>query len=210
MRPHYVAALLLYPLASIWAQSTDKPAAAPNPAELEAVVETDMGTIRMEFLPDKAPNHVEQFIRLSKEGYYDNSGFFRVGPGHIDGGDPNIKDPKAERKTWGTGGMDMLKPEFNDTEFERGVVATFHAFKHGDGAQFFILVSNQPLLNKAFTAFARVTAGLDVVDKISKAPAAENGITNEPVRIKKITIQKKTTSASSMSADGSKKAAVKE
>jgi cyclophilin family peptidyl-prolyl cis-trans isomerase len=208
MRAQSVAALLLYPLAAAWAQPAAKPASyldevtkayagdqaatAPNPAnDLIAVIQTDLGTFKMEFAPDKAPKHVEQFIKLSKEGYYDGTGFFRVGKGHIDGGDPNTKDPKAERKSWGSGGMDLLAPEFNDMKFDRGTVATFHAFKHGDGAQFFILVSPQPLLERAFTGFGRVTEGLDVIDKISQAPAAENGITDNLVRIIKVTIEKK-------------------
>ena len=200
MRAHSMAALLIFPLAAAWAQPAAKPASAesekeataPNPDnDLIAVVQTELGTFRMEFAPDKAPKHVEQFIKLSKEGFYDGTGFFRVGRGHIDGGDPNTKDPKAEKKTWGSGGMDLLSPEFNDMKFDRGTVATFHAFKHGDGAQFFILVTPQPLLERAFTAFARVIDGFDVIDKISQAPAAENGITDTPVRIIKITFEKK-------------------
>jgi peptidyl-prolyl cis-trans isomerase B (cyclophilin B) len=230
MRAQSVAALLLYPLAAAWAQpaakpasyldevtqaykgsaaSSDKAATAPNPAnDMVAVIQTELGTFRMEFAPDKAPKHVEQFIKLSQEGFYDGTGFFRVGKGHIDGGDPNTKDPKAEKKTWGSGGMDMLSPEFNDMKFDRGVVATFHAFKHGDGAQFFILVTPQPLLERAFTAFGRVTEGMDVIDKISQAPAAENGITDSPVRILKITIEKKKGSETKKVLDGEKKVAV--
>lgn len=207
MRPHYVAALLLCPLAAAWAQSAEKPAVEEDMTGLVAVVETQLGTFKIEFAPDKAPRHVAQFVKLSRESYYDGSGFFRVGRGHIDGGDPNLKDPKMERKTWGSGGMDLISPEFSDMKFERGTVATFHAFKHGDGSQFFICVTPQPLLEHAFSAFGRVIEGMDVVDKISQAPAAENGITDEPVRIIKVTIQKKgTTETKTMG--GEKKVAV--
>src|SRR3954463_12617871 len=81
----------------------------PSPSDLEAVVTTELGTFRFEFAPDEAPAHVEQFIRLAREGYYDGSAFFRVFPnGLIQGGDPLLKDPKTQRVLWGTGGLNML------------------------------------------------------------------------------------------------------
>ena len=64
-------ALMFLPFTAAFSQS---------PAELEAVVTTDLGSFRFEFAPDKAPKHVDQFIRLARQGYYDGSAFHRVVP----------------------------------------------------------------------------------------------------------------------------------
>src|ERR1700729_1356936 len=111
---------LLVPLFLLPAAAFSQP-----PAELEAVVTTDLGTFRFEFAPDKAPKHVEQFIRLAREGYYDGSAFHRVVlNGIIQGGDPLLKNPSTPRNLWGTGGLNMLASEFNDMQHLRGVVST--------------------------------------------------------------------------------------
>src|ERR1700743_3062161 len=95
---------------------------AQPPADLEAVVTTSMGTFRFEFAPDKAPKHVDQFIRLAREHYYDGRAFFRViANGIIQGGDPLLKDPKTARNLWGSGGLSMLAGEYSDMKHERGV-----------------------------------------------------------------------------------------
>ena len=70
---------------------------------------TDLGTFRFEFAADKAPKHVEQFLTLARQGYYDGSAFFRVvANGIIQGGDPLLKNPKTPRNLWGTGGLNLL------------------------------------------------------------------------------------------------------
>src|ERR1700744_1275570 len=90
------------------------------PADLEAVVTTDLGPFRFEFAPDKAPKHVEQFIRLARDGYYDGSAFHRVVMnGIIQGGDPLLKNPGTPRNLWGTGGLNMLPAELSDMKHER-------------------------------------------------------------------------------------------
>jgi cyclophilin family peptidyl-prolyl cis-trans isomerase len=165
-------------------------------ADLEAVVETDLGTFRFEFAPDKAPKHVEQFLKLTRSGYYDGSAFFRVvANGIIQGGDPLLKNPKSARNLWGSGGLNLLAGEYSDLKHERGVVSTVRIpGKEGsDGAQFFVCVSNQPALDGKFSAFGRVTEGIEVVDKISQVPADANQVTVKPVRILKITLDKKKT-----------------
>jgi len=81
----------------------------PPATELEAVVTTDAGSFRFEFAPDKAPKHVEQFIRLARQGYYDGSAFHRVIlNGIIQGGDPLLKNPNTARTLWGSGGLNLL------------------------------------------------------------------------------------------------------
>jgi cyclophilin family peptidyl-prolyl cis-trans isomerase len=184
MRNFWLAALLLCPAA--WGQ---------NPAsDLEAVVTTEMGSFRFEFAPDKAPKHVEQFLKLARQGYYDGSAFHRVvANGIIQGGDPLLKDPKTARALWGSGGLNLLPGEISDMKHERGVVSTVRIPNkaNSDGAQFFVCVSPQAILDGQFSAFGRVTEGMDVVERISQVPAGENGITTKPVRILKVTIEKK-------------------
>lgn len=164
------------------------------PNEVEAVVVTDAGTFRMEFAPDKAPRHVEQFLKLARQGYYDGSAFFRVVlNGIIQGGDPLLKNPKTARTLWGTGGLSLLASEFSDMKHERGVVSTIRIPNKpdSDGAQFFVCVSPQAALDGQYSAFGRVTEGMDVVEKISQTQVDSTGLAERPVRIQKVTIEKK-------------------
>lgn len=168
-------------------------AQTPSP-EVEAVVATDAGTFRFEFAPEKAPKHVEQFLRLARSGYYDGSAFHRAIPGGmIQGGDPLLKDPKTPKSLWGTGGLNLLPSEFSDMKHGQGVVSGVRIPDkvNSDGSQFFICIAPQPALDGQYSAFGRVTEGLDVVDRISRVPSGENGLTDKPVRILKITIEPK-------------------
>src|SRR5580698_5258070 len=167
---------------------------SPPPSDLEAVVNTDLGTFRFEFLPDKAPKHVDQFIRLARQGYYDGSAFFRIfANGLIQGGDPLLKDPKTPRNLWGTGGLSMLASEFSDIKHERGVVSTVSIPNKpdSDGSQFFVCVVPQPVLDGHYSAFGSVTEGMDVVERISRVTADKDGIVDAPVRIVSVTIEPK-------------------
>lgn len=167
---------------------------ASSAAELEAVVSTDLGTFRFEFAPDKAPKHVQQFVTLARQGYYDGSAFFRVvANGIIQGGDPLLKNAKTPRNQWGSGGLNLLAGETSDLKHERGVVSTVRIPNKpdSDGAQFFVCLFPQPALDGQFSAFGRVTEGMDVVEKISQVPAGSDGMTEKPVRILKVTLEKK-------------------
>jgi cyclophilin family peptidyl-prolyl cis-trans isomerase len=186
MRSLLLFAILIYP-AVIWPQ-------APAASELEAVVTTELGSFRFEFAPDKAPKHVEHFLKLARQGYYDGSAFHRVvANGIAQGGDPLLKNPKTPKGLWGTGGLNLLASEFSDLKHERGVVSTVRIPNkpNSDGSQFFVCVSPQPSLDGQFSAFGRVTEGMDVVEKISQTPADANGVTGKPVRILKVAIEKK-------------------
>ncbi len=161
---------------------------------MEAVVETDLGSFRFEFAPDKAPKHVEHFLKLARQGYYDGGAFHRViANGIIQGGDPLLKNPKTPKNLWGTGGLNLLPGETSDLKHERGVVSTVRIPNKpdSDGSQFFVCVFPQPPLDGQFSAFGRVTEGMEVVEKISQVPAGANGFTDQPVRIRKVTIEPK-------------------
>lgn len=172
-----------------------QPAASQSTAsETEAVVSTELGTFRFEFAPEKAPKHVEQFLRLARQGYYDGSAFHRaILNGVVQGGDPLLKDPKTPRNLWGTGGLSLLASEFSDMKHDRGVVSTVRIENraNSDGAQFFVCVVPQPGLDGQYSAFGRVTEGMDVVEKISQSPLGANNFLEKPVRILKVTIEKK-------------------
>jgi cyclophilin family peptidyl-prolyl cis-trans isomerase len=176
------------------------PGAEPPPislaeaAKLEAVITTDLGIIRFEFLPDKAPKHVQSFIKHAKSSFYDGSAFHRViTRGIIQGGDPLLKDPKTPRARWGTGALSQLPDEFNDVKHVRGVVSAVRipGKANSGGAQFFICASSQSALDGQFSAFGRVTEGIEVVDQISLVEADAEQKTAAPVRILSVKIEPK-------------------
>ena len=156
---------------------------APN---AHAVIETKHGEIEIELLPEKAPGHVKNFLDLARKGFYDGTTFHRVIPGFmIQGGCPNTKDAKGSKAGHGTGGPGYtIKAEFNDTSHRRGVVSMARAQDpNSAGSQFFICVSDSTFLDKQYTAFGRVVAGMEVADQI--VAQARDGRDNpvEPVQM---------------------------
>jgi peptidyl-prolyl cis-trans isomerase B (cyclophilin B) len=136
-------------------------------SETKTIIETKFGNMELRFFPEVAPNHVKNFIDLSKKGFYDGSTFHRVIPGFmIQGGDPNSKNP--DRSTHGMGGPGYaLKAEFNDKPHKRGRLSMARA-SHPDsaGSQFFICVADASFLDKQYTVFGEVASGMEVADKI--------------------------------------------
>ena len=89
-----------------------------------AILTTSAGEIVLEFWPDVAPGHVENFKKLANKGFYDGTAFHRVIKGFmIQGGDPNTKED-AKQHLWGTGGPGyQIKAEFNKKSHTRGVLS---------------------------------------------------------------------------------------
>ena len=167
---------------------------AEQASQLEAVIATDLGVIRFEFYFDKAPKHVQQFVKLARSGFYDGSAFFRVIPrGIIQGGDPLLKDPQTPRERWGSGALSQIADEFSDLKHVRGTVSTVRISGQANsgGAQFFISASPQPQLDGQFSAFGQVTEGIDLADKISLVEADSRQLTLKPVKIISIKIEPK-------------------
>jgi len=136
--------------------------------EPRAVIETKLGNMEIRFFPDKAPKHVENFIKLAKSGFYDKTLFHRVIPGFmIQGGDPNTKDEKDKSK-YGMGGPGYnVKAEFNDRSHVRGAVSMARSQDPDSaGSQFFIVVKDTPHLNGKYTVFGEVVKGMEVADTI--------------------------------------------
>ena len=153
------------------------------------VIETSFGNIEFEFFEDKAPGHVKNFKDLAKDEFYDGTIFHRVIPGFmVQGGDPNTKSD--DRSTHGTGGPGhTIKAEFNDESHDRGIVSMARSQDPDSaGSQFFVVVKDSGFLDGQYTAFGRVTAGMDVVDKIASSPRDSNDNPNERIEMK-VTIQ---------------------
>src|SRR3982751_4959442 len=151
---------------------------AQNQPARQAVLDTTAGTIVMDLLADKAPNHVALFIKTAESGGYDGTTFFRmIKLGIIQGGDPVTKDPDA-RARYGSGGLNLLKPEINDEKQTRGAVSATLIPGKADsaGTQFFIAVSDQPGIEGKYTVFARVVEGIAVAQKISETAVDDTGL----------------------------------
>lgn len=136
-----------------------------------AVIETNLGTIKFEFLEDKAPKHVANFEKLADAGFYDGTAFHRAKPGFmIQGGDPNTRGSDSTK--YGQGGPGWQVPaEISNIKFERGIVGMARsADPNSAGSQFYIMVAAAPSLDNQYTVFGRVTDGMDVVDKIVQVP----------------------------------------
>jgi peptidyl-prolyl cis-trans isomerase B (cyclophilin B) len=136
-----------------------------------AIIETKFGDITLKFFPEVAPNHVNSFIQLAKDGFYDGTIFHRVVPGFvIQGGDPNTKSD--DRSRHGTGGPGFtLKAEFSKLPHKRGTLSMARAADPDSaGSQFFICVADAPFLDGEYTVFGEVVEGMDVVDKIVSQP----------------------------------------
>ena len=159
----------------------------------QAVLDTTAGPIVMDLLADKAPNHVALFIKTAESGGYDGTTFFRmIKYGIVQGGDPVTKDPAAKAK-YGTGGLNLLKPEINDEKQTRGAVSATLIPGKADsaGTQFFIAVTDQPGIDGKYTIFARVVEGILNVQKISEAAVDGTGLATDRIVVNKVTIRNK-------------------
>ncbi|MCO5216212.1 MAG: peptidylprolyl isomerase [Thermomicrobiales bacterium] len=139
----------------------------------------------VEFYVEDAPNTVNNFVNLVKEGYYDNTPFHRVIKGFmLQGGDPT-----------GTG-MGGPGYKFADEpvkkQYTKGTIAMANAGPNTNGSQFFIMHADYPLPPN-YTIFGKVVEGTDVIDAIANVPvgrsrSGENSAPQEPVVLMKATI----------------------
>ena len=169
------------------------PAVHGQTAVKQAVVETSAGTFVIDLTPDAAPNHVAYFTKLAQGGAYDGTTFHRVVKyGMVQGGDPISKDP-AKRSLYGTGGQNAVKAEARAEKMTRGSVAAVLVPGRPDsaGAQFFIVLVDQPSLGGQYTVFGQVADGMEVLQKISETPVDGSGLATERVDIKRIVIRDK-------------------
>jgi peptidyl-prolyl cis-trans isomerase A (cyclophilin A) len=151
-----------------------------------AVIETDLGTIKVELLEDESPQTVENFRQLAARGYYDGIIFHRVINGFmIQGGDPQGDGRGGETATGAP-----LPNEINTSSplyqggYKRGMLAMANKGRpETASSQFFIMHQDRPpqMLPPVYTVFGRVIEGMDVVDKIATAPNTGGSTMNRPV-----------------------------
>jgi len=138
-----------------------------------ATMHTNHGTIELELFDADAPKTVDNFVKLSKDGFYDGLIFHRVIRDFmIQGGCP---------QGTGTGGPGyQFEDEFNDNKIVRGALAMANAGPNTNGSQFFIVTTEAaPWLDGKHTVFGRVTSGMETVDSIE---GTETGAQDRPVK----------------------------
>jgi len=169
---------------------TPRPAEKLTTREVEelagvvAELRTSQGTVIIDFLPEKAPNTVKNFVDLARRKFYDGTKIHRVIPGmFIQGGDPTGT---------GDGGPGYYIPaEFNDEPHVRGTVSMAR-LRHPDsaGSQFFICLAPLPYLDGGYTAFGRVLSGDEVLDRIEKlGRATPQGTPTETITLEQVLIR---------------------
>jgi len=157
-----------------------------------ARLETSAGNLTIEFFPDKAPGHVDNFLKLAREGFYDGTHFHRVMPGFmIQGGCPNTKDGAGGSP--GTGGPGyQIDAEFNDVHHERGILSMARAQDpNSAGSQFFVCHGEAGFLDGQYTAFGKLADGFEALDEIAGAacqPGGEGSTPVDPVQIEKAVV----------------------
>src|ERR1700757_3009922 len=164
--------------------------AQPLPANLDKqnaiVIDTTKGRIVIKLRTDLAPKHAERIKQLARDGFYDNVPFHRV----MDGFMAQTGDGQNFN---GTGGSKYpnLKQEFSSVPFKRGTVGMARRGDSVDSAnsQFFICFDEASSLNKQYTVIGEVVQGMDVVDKLKKAPAgSSSGAVTDPDKMLKVQV----------------------
>lgn len=164
--------------------------AQPLPAGLDKnnaiVIDTTKGRIVIKLRTDIAPHHAERIKQLARDGFYNNVPFHRVMEGFMaqTGDGQNFN---------GTGGSKYpnLKQEFSNVPFKRGTVGMARRGDSVDSAnsQFFICFGDAPFLNGKYTVIGEVVQGMDVVDKLKKAPpGSASGTVVDPDKMVKVQV----------------------
>ena len=124
-----------------------------------AEIHTNKGTMKIKFFEKDAPKTVDNFISLAEKGFYDGLTFHRVIPGFVaQGGAPTGT---------GRGGPGYrFEDELTPTPFVEGIVGMANAGPNTNGSQFYIMLGDAPHLTNRYTAFGRITEGMDVVQAL--------------------------------------------
>ena len=148
----------------------------------QVTLHTNHGPVAVELFDDDAPKTVENFLKLSGDGFYDGLTFHRIIKDFmIQGGDP---------EGTGTGGPGYtFEDEFNQHKVERGALAMANAGPNTNGSQFFIVTTGAaPWLDGKHTVFGKVTAGMEAVDAIEGVETDAQDRPAEPVVIERVEV----------------------
>ncbi len=170
--------------------TTPTPVAEENKVS-GAIFKTNLGDIEVAFFESEAPQTVENFVTLTKKGFYDGTRFHRVIKDFmIQGGDPLSKDVSVKNR-WGTGGPGYtFADEINDEKLVRGVLVMANAGPNTNGSQFFIITAEKtPWLDGKHTAFGKVVKGMDVVTKIGELQTDHNDRPETDVILEKVILK---------------------
>ena len=154
-----------------------------------ATINTTKGTMKAELYANEAPLTVNNFVFLSRDGFYNGIKFHRIIKGFM----VQTGDPRGD----GTGGPGYeFKDEPVTRDYTRGTLAMANAGPNTNGSQFFIVQKDSPGLQKNYTIFGKLTEGFETLDAIANTPVgpAANGDTSAPkedVHITSITIDEK-------------------
>lgn len=188
------------PLQGEMAKDTTEKMTTPTAAETSAqadevaILDTNYGTMVLEFFPEQAPMHVANFKKLARSGFYDGTKFHRIVKDFmIQGGDPNTKGPNEE--SYGQGGPGYtINAEFNSRQHLKGTLSMARTSDpNSAGSQFFICLAAVPSLDGNYTVFGRLIKGMDVLDaignvKVKPNASGENSLPVTPVVLKKVTV----------------------
>jgi peptidyl-prolyl cis-trans isomerase B (cyclophilin B) len=163
-----------------------------NSSNEVAVIKTSEGDMVVQFWTDAAPNTIDNFKKLARQGFYDGTIFHRIVKDFmIQGGDPNSKDP-AKENSYGEGGPGYnIKAEFNDHSHERGVISMARGpDPDSAGSQFFICLASVHRLDHQYTTFGKLIKGDDVLEKIGDTPVTRNSMGEPSKPTKRVVIEK--------------------
>jgi|SRR6266550_242192 peptidyl-prolyl cis-trans isomerase B (cyclophilin B) len=188
----YSTLLMLLIASAVFATEEKKEEKSPmNLSNEVAVIKTSEGDMVVQFWTDAAPNTVENFKKLARQGFYDGTIFHRIVKEFmIQGGDPNSKDP-AKENSYGQGGPGYnIKAEFNDHSHDRGVVSMARGpDPDSAGSQFFICLAPVHRLDHQYTTFGKLIKGQDVLEKIGDIPVTKNSMGEPSKPTKRVVIE---------------------
>jgi peptidyl-prolyl cis-trans isomerase B (cyclophilin B) len=162
-----------------------------NSSNQVAVIKTSEGEMVVQFWADAAPNTIDNFKKLARQGFYDGTIFHRIVKGFmIQGGDPNSKDP-AKENSYGEGGPGYnIKAEFNDHGHDRGVISMARGpDPDSAGSQFFICLAPVHRLDHQYTTFGKLVKGDDMLEKIGDTPVTKNSMGEPSKPTKRVVIE---------------------
>jgi peptidyl-prolyl cis-trans isomerase B (cyclophilin B) len=168
--------LLIAAATAVFAAEEKKEGTPMNSSNEVAVIKTNEGEMVVQFWADAAPNTIENFKKLARQGFYDGTIFHRIVKGFmIQGGDPNSKDT-AKEDAYGQGGPGYeIKAEFNNHSHDRGVISMARGpDPDSAGSQFFICLAPVRRLDGQYTTFGKLIKGDEVLDKIGSMPIERN------------------------------------
>jgi len=187
-----ICSVVFFLLFAVSAGAQSNQASPANAKNEVAVIKTSEGDMVIQFWTDAAPNTIENFKKLARQGFYNGTIFHRIVKGFmIQGGDPNSKDP-AKEESYGAGGPGYkVKAEFNDHSHERGVISMAREpDPDSAGSQFFICLAPVTRLDHQYTTFGNLIKGDDVLEKIGNTPVTRNSMGENSKPTKRVTIEK--------------------